>query len=311
MRVGFIGIGKLGWPLAANVGNAGYEVSVHDADRDRTALFVDAHGGHAAQGLAEIARNDIVVTVLPTGPIVRHALLEAEGGAFYSAVQPGTIVIDMSSSEPLGTQALGAVLRERGVALIDAPVSKRDVAFNPDVAGATPGASTGALVIMFGGDDKEALARARPLLATMGDRLFETGGLGTGHATKTLNNYASSAAHVALAEALLIGGRFGLDPARTIEIINLSTGRSFASEVLFKNILENKDFTCGFALGMLAKDVKVATDLAEAMRLDAKVARAVLEQWMDARDRLGADKDVAAAHRAWDRDLPTSDGVRS
>jgi 3-hydroxyisobutyrate dehydrogenase len=303
MKVGFIGIGKLGWPLAANVGKAGHQVMVYDTDRERRTGFVAEHGGKAAQGLAEIAANDMIVTVLPTGPIVRQVLIEAEGGAFYGAVKPGTVVIDMSSSEPLGTQELGAVLRERGVALIDAPVSKRDVAFNPNAAGATPGASTGALVIMFGGDDKEALARARPLLATMGDTLFETGALGTGHATKTLNNYASAAAHVALAEALLVGERFGLDPARTIDIINLSTGRSFVSEVLFKNCLANKDFTCGFAVGLLAKDVKVAADLAAAMQFDARVARVVLEQWVAARDRLGATEDVAAAYRAWDQDL--------
>lgn len=304
MKVGFIGIGKLGWPLAANVGNAGHSVMVHDADHERAARFVIAHSGYVAQDLAEIARNEIIVTVLPTGPIVRQALLEADGGAFLKAVQRGAIVIDMSSSEPLGTRELGAALRERGVALIDAPVSKRDVAFKPDGTGATPGASNGALVIMFGADDKQALARARPLLATMGDTLFETGALGTGHATKALNNYASAAAHVALAEALLVGERFGLDPERTIDIINVSTGRSFASEVLFKNYFANKDFRCGFALGLLAKDVKVAADFAAAMGVDAKVARVVLERWSEARDRLGADRDVAQAYRAWDEDLP-------
>ena len=277
---------------------------VFDADRGKTGRFADEHRCRAAAGLAAIAQNEFIVTVLPTGPIVREVLLQAEGGAFLTAVQPGTIVIDMSSSEPLGTRELGAALRDRGVALIDAPVSKRDVAFKPSASGATPGAATGALVIMVGGDDKEALARAKTLLATMGDAIFETGPLGSGHATKTLNNYASAAAHVALAEALLVGERFELDPARMIEIINVSTGRSFVSEVLFKNYLANENFVCGFALGLIAKDVKVAADLAEAMHFDARVARVAVEQWAAARDRVGATTDITAAFRAWDQDLP-------
>ena len=242
--------------------------------------------------------------MLPNGEIVRHVFLSAEDGAFLKTVKPGTIVIDMGSSDPLGTRALGAALRERGAALIDAPVSKRATVF---AASGTPQATASAIpmVIMIGGDDQAAIAKAKPVLAAIGDTLFETGALGSGHAVKALNNYASAASHVALGEALLAAERFGLDPKTFIDVINVSTGRSFVSEVLIKKHLDNPDFKAGFSVGLFAKDIKNAVELMAAVHLDAPVARLVGERWASARDKLGAATDLANAVPAWDDDLPT------
>jgi len=142
------------------------------------------------------------------------------------------------------------------------------------------------------------------VLAAIGDTLFETGGLGTGHALKALNNYASAASHVALAEALLAGQRFGLDPKTFIDVINVSTGQSFVSEVLYRKSLANPDFKAGFSIGLLAKDVKIAADLVQTVGLDAPMARLTRDQWALARDRLGAATDLTGATPAWDKDLP-------
>jgi 3-hydroxyisobutyrate dehydrogenase len=159
------------------------------------------------------------------------------------------------------------------------------------------------MVIMIGGD-QNAVARARPLLADIGDTLFETGALGTAHALKALNNYASAASHVALAEALLAAQRLGLDPATCVDVINASTGRSFVSEVLFRKQIENPSFTAGFSVGLFAKDVKQAAGLIQAVGLDAPMARLTCERWALARDRLGSSADITAATPAWDRNLP-------
>jgi len=200
--VGFVGIGNMGWPMAANVLGAGFPVMVFDASPQQVEKFVAEHeGAIAAKSMSDIASCEMVITMLPTGKIVREALLGAEGAAFVNNAKAGTVVIDMSSSEPTGTQELGAELAAKGITLIDAPVS-----------GAVPRAITGTLTIMIGGNDAEAIEKSKPLLSAMGDRLFETGALGNGHAVKALNNYVAATAFTASSEAILIAKRFGLDP---------------------------------------------------------------------------------------------------
>ena len=165
--------------------------------------------------LADLGRDiSTVITMLPTGRDVRHVLLTAEEGALMEALAPGSIVIDMSSSAPAGTRELAAMLAARGVTLVDAPVS-----------GGTRGAEAGSLTIMIGSDNRAAVERIRPILSAMGQKLFETGGSGTGHAMKALNNFIAGTNFLAAAEALVVGRRFGLDPALMTDIINQSTGR--------------------------------------------------------------------------------------
>lgn len=301
MRVGFIGLGAIGGPMAGTLVKAGHDVLAFDIDRERLKRFGAEFACPLASGLTAIAERDFVITMLPTGDIVREVLLHQEDAAFRKAVRPGTLVIDMGSSDPRGTQALGAELREFGVELVDAPVSKRVAVFT---ASGTPLASASAIpmVIMIGGDAR-AVARAKLLLADIGDTLFETGPLGSAHALKALNNYASAASHVALAEALLAGQRFGLDPRVMIDVINVSTGRSFVSEVLYKKQIDNPDFRAGFSIGLFAKDIKQAADLAAAVGLDAPMARLTTERWALARNKLGAAADLTAATPAWDENL--------
>jgi 3-hydroxyisobutyrate dehydrogenase len=298
MQVGFIGIGNMGAPMVANIAKAGHELLLYDLDELAAERAAAASGARAAKELAEIARTEVIVTMLPTGPIVRSVLLKAEGGAIANGAKPGTIVIDMSSSEPMGTKALGAELAERGIVLIDAPVS-----------GGVARAATGKLAIMIGGDDAEAIARVKPLLSAMGDRQFETGGLGSGHAMKALNNFVAATSYAATAEALLIGRRFGLDPTTMVDILNVSTGRNFHTDAVMKEHVIGEKFAAGFSVGLLAKDVGIARELATAMRYDAPVLRLVAERWALARDTLGADRDNTAAILSWDRDMEQSEDV--
>lgn len=286
--IGFIGIGTMGWPMAANLVKAGYAVTVYDSNQAQVTAFCNAVHAHAAASLAEVASHDVVITMLPTGQIVHEVLVVAQDGAFLHSARPGTIVIDMSSSEPAGTQALAKLLADRKLVLLDAPVS-----------GAVPRAMLGTLTIMVGGDDTAAIAKVRPVLAAMGERLFETGGSGTGHAVKALNNFIAATAFTATSEAVLIARRFGLDPHTLIDIVNVSTGKSFISELVMKDQVLDEKFATGFALGLLAKDVKIAADLGEAVRLDAPLSRLIRERWALARDRLGYTADNTEAIKAW------------
>jgi 3-hydroxyisobutyrate dehydrogenase len=292
-RVGFIGIGNMGWPMAANIARAGHDVAVYDLDRERVARFAAEHKSRAASSVGEIAQNDFVITMLPTSQHVRDALLRDESGAFAKSLRSGTIVIDMSSSDPVATRQLGPELARRGAILLDAPVS-----------GAVPRAITGKLAIMIGGDVKSAIERAKPLLSAMGDRLFETGPLGSGHAMKALNNYIAAAGYTAVVEALMIGEKFGLDQGVMVDILNASTGRNFTTENMIKQQILSGQFATGFALGLMAKDVKIAADLGESVRLDAPVSRLMRERWAAARERLGATRDTSEAMLAWRDSLP-------
>ena len=292
MKVGFIGIGNMGWPMATNILKAGHDVTVYDSDPARCAGFVATQAGKAASAPADLKNVDYLVTMLPTGAIVRSVLLDPNGGVARH-LAPGTLVIDMSSSEPTGTRALGAELSKHQVVLVDAPVS-----------GAVPRAKTGTLTIMMGGDDAAAMERAKPVLLCMGNRVFETGGLGTGHAMKALNNFVAAACYSAAAEALLVGRRFGLDEHRILDIINVSTGRNFNTEVVMKEHVVDRKFATGFALGLLAKDVKIAADLAREVKLDAPMTRLVSERYALARETLGASRDNSEALLSWDKSLP-------
>jgi 3-hydroxyisobutyrate dehydrogenase len=301
MRIGFVGIGNMGSPMAGHIVKGDHTVTVCDSDADKASRFASAHGCRGASTLADLGDSEMVITMLPDGHVVRSILLGQMRGQIMGEdglarhLQPGTLFVDMSSSDPVGTRTLGAELAPLGITMLDAPVS-----------GAVPRAITAKLAIMIGGDDRAAIERARPVLGLMGDRLFETGGLGSAHAMKSLNNFIAAATFAASAEALLIGKRFGLDPATMFDIINVSTGRSFVSEMVMKDHVVTGKFSTGFTVGLLAKDVGIAADLGEAMNLDAPVLRLVRDRWALARDRLGAMRDNAEAIKTWDEDLERS-----
>ena len=287
--VGVIGIGNMGAPMAANPVRAGFAVVLFDIDAQRAQRVAGEIGARAAASLDALGRDvDAVVTMLPTGRDVRAVLLEAEGGALAGTLMPGSAVIDMSSSDPVGTRALGAALAARALAFVDAPVS-----------GGVPRAKDGTLAIMIGGD-AAAIAQAKPVLAALGNRLFEVGALGCGHAMKALNNFLAATGFAAASEAMAVGRRFGLDPAIMIDVVNVSTGRNFSTESTIKQQVLTGDFASGFALGLLAKDVKIAADLADAIGVDAPLGRLVRDLWTEARDAIGGDRDHTRAVEAWE-----------
>ena len=229
--------------------------------------------------------SNVIITMLPTGPIVRDVV---QGMLDAGALKSGTIVIDMSSSEPVGTKQLSDTLAKAGVALVDSPVS-----------GGVPGAQAGTLTLMVGGDDAAAIERAWPVLQTMGAKLFRTGASGSGDTMKALNNFIAAANFRAVSEALAMGIKFGLDPTLIIDILNVSTGRSFTSEGAFKTQVLSGKYAAGFALGLLTKDVKIASDLAGELGVMAPMCSVVYNAFAHAREGMGYGADFTSAHKYW------------
>ncbi len=235
--------------------------------------------------------------MLPDDKIVRLALLD---GGIADALKPGATVVDMSSSNPNGTIELGKALAERGIGLVDAPVS-----------GGIARAETGQLAIMAGADDPAQLERVRPVLETLGGTVFATGPLGSGHAMKALNNFVGGTTYLLTAEALVVGQQYGLTPSTMIDVFNASTARSFNSEIVFKDHVITGEYATRFALGLLAKDVGIGANLAEAKGIDAPLAQLSAERWQQALAAREFQADHSEAHKGlWDADLVDPDATR-
>ena len=280
--VGFVGVGNMGWPMAANLLKGGFTVAVADARREVANNFVQQLGGSAPDTLAQLAASsDVVVTMLPTSGHVATVL--AEGGDHVLAgLKPGSIVVDMTSGQPAVTQALAARVAAAGSVLIDAPVS-----------GGVSRARTGELAIMVGGS-VEAIERARPVLAAMGTTITRCGEVGAGQAMKALNNLVSAGGFLIGIEALLIGQKFGLDPGLMTDVINASTGMNNSTQKKFRQFVLSRGFDSGFSLALMVKDLSIALELAREGAVPAPFAAQCRELWAAASAMLGPGADHTA-----------------
>jgi 3-hydroxyisobutyrate dehydrogenase len=287
-RVAFFGLGKMGLPMATRLHEAGAPVVGFDLTPSARDAFAQSGGAVAMNACEAADGSEVLITMLPDGKAVRTALLGNEPLVAHCAAN--AIVVDMSSSAPVGTRELAGQLAGRGIHLIDAPVS-----------GGVKRALDGSLAIMVGGPP-EVVARVRPLLELMGRSIFATGAVGSGHAMKALNNYVSAAGLTAACEALQIGEKFGLDPVVMTDVLNASTGRNNSTEVKLKPFVIPKKYASGFSLGLMAKDLRTADDLARHVDVPAPFSEALIELWEEALDELSA----AADHTAIDAYLATA-----
>ncbi|MSP03721.1 MAG: NAD(P)-dependent oxidoreductase [Acetobacteraceae bacterium] len=244
--IGFVGVGNMGWPMAANLLRAGHALNVNDNRWEVANNFVQQVGGFAPDSLRELAKkSDVVITMLPTSGIVSHVLEDAED-SLLAGLKPGSLVIDMTSGDPSATRRLAERVVSLGSVMIDAPVS-----------GGVPRAKTGELAIMVGGTG-ENIARAMPVLQAMGTAITRCGDIGAGQAMKALNNLVSAGGFLIGIEALLIGQRFGLDPELMVDVLNASTGMTNSSQKKFKQYVLSRKFDSGFSLDLLVKDLSIA-----------------------------------------------------
>jgi 3-hydroxyisobutyrate dehydrogenase len=249
----------MGRLMAANLRKAGYAVQ-----------SFDINGSGNRGSAAEAARDaKVLITMVPDGKAVRQAIMAA-----LPCLARGAIVIDMSSSDPDTTRELGALLKRKGVAMLDSPVS-----------GAKGKAKDGTLALMVGGNAK-VLKRARPVLLAMGSDIFPTGALGSGHAVKALNNYLGAAGTVAGFEALLVAEKYGLDTRVMIDAINASTGKNSTTERKIPQQVFTRAFDSGFLLSLMTKDVGIAAGIARKAKVRAPYLEQTLRHWRAAEKTL-------------------------
>lgn len=283
-RVGLIGIGSMGWPMAARLAQAGYAVTVYDAVPGQADRFAQEVGGQAAATCAALAaQSDIVFTMLPTSAIVEQVLSGEQG--VLAGLRPGSVVVDMSSGVPAHTQRLAQAVAAAGSQMVDAPVS-----------GGVPRARSGELAIMFGGP-AATLERVRPALSAMGTSICAVGEVGSAHAMKALNNLVSAGGFLIGVEAMLIGQQFGLDPEVIVDVLNASTGMNNSTQKKFKQFVLSRQFNSGFGLDLMVKDLGIALGIATDTGTPTPFAALCRELWAAAGKTLGKGQDHTAVAR--------------
>lgn len=287
--VGFVGIGKMGVPMATRIAAQGYPLHAYDAAESALNAISAVSGVSVAKSLADIGREcEVVILMLPDSKVVKKVLYGDKDG-LAAHLKKGAVVIDMSSSEPSVTRELGARLKAAGVELIDAPVS-----------GGVKRAVDGSLAIIAGGE-AQVIARVKPLLLTMGKSVIETGVLGSGHAMKALNNYVSAAGLLAACEALKVGADFGIAPDKIVAVLNASSGKNNSTENKLMQFIVSGQFNSGFTLGLMKKDINIATDLAHSLGAETLLGEVLLKSWADAEAKLSGAADHTEIYRALER----------
>jgi 3-hydroxyisobutyrate dehydrogenase len=290
-KIGFIGVGNMGNPMAGHLVKAGFDVTVYDLRPAMMQAFIAQHGGKAARSPMEVAEGaDAVITMLPDDKVVREVVMGVHSENCVAAgLAKGAVVIDMSTSNPTGTRGLEAALKPRGIAVVDAPVM-----------GGIVFAQEGTLDIMVGGE-KELVERCRPLFEVIGRSITQCGAVGTAHALKALANYVNACALINAIEALTIGKRLGLDPKLMAEaLIPMCAGRNHPIEKKIIPQILTRQFDSGMAMGFIAKDLKIATETAKSIGAYAPLAERVSELWSAAVEKLGYDLDQTQIARYWE-----------
>ncbi len=279
MRVAFLGLGIMGWPQAVNLRAAGHELTVWTRDAGKAERFAGEHGATAAGSPKEaVAEAEVAITMLPDSPQVEQVLDEAEP-------PEGSLVVDMSTIRPTVSRALAERLGERGVGLLDAPVT-----------GSRPKAEDGTLTIMVGGEPAD-VERARPLLEAMGRLVVHAGPSGHGSMVKLTNNTLAAVNAAALAEGITLARAAGVDLDALGEVVGSGSGSSAMLELKAGPMREG-DFEPLFKLEHMLKDVRHCLAEARALGLDLTVARAA-ENLYAAADAEGlGGQDFAAVIRS-------------
>jgi 3-hydroxyisobutyrate dehydrogenase len=289
--LGFVGTGRMGTPMAGHLLAAGHPLVVHDAHPGAARPLVERGAEWAASPAEVAARARTIITIVPSSREV-----EAVYATLLPGLGAGHLLIEMTSADPASTRRLAREVEARGARMLDAPVS-----------GGVRGAGEATLSIMVGGEAAD-LERARPILERMGKKIFHVGGIGTGHAMKFVNNATSAACLVATAEAVLVAMRAGIDPARAVEILSASSGRSNASEWKFPQFILTGRFDAGFANTLMNKDVDGFMRLAAETGVEAPVVAAAAEYFRRAAQGPLAAEDHTAIVKllGW----PGTEGVR-
>jgi 3-hydroxyisobutyrate dehydrogenase-like beta-hydroxyacid dehydrogenase len=289
VRVGWIGLGIMGRPMASNLRRAGFEVTAYNRARARLEAW-SAAGGRSAASLREAAeRADVLVTMVSDTADVESVLFDESGAA--EALRPGSITVDMSTISPSVTRAIARRLRERGIEHLDAPVS-----------GGESGAMAATLSIMVGGE-AAALERCRELFGALGQRVTHMGPSGAGQATKLVNQVAVLGNLAATCEALRLGRASGLDLARVVDAVGSGAGASWQLANLGPKMLAG-DFAAGFPVRLARKDLRLILEAARELRLPLPLVALVDQLFSALAAFAGEENGTQALYRALESPSP-------
>jgi 3-hydroxyisobutyrate dehydrogenase len=255
-RIGFIGLGNMGLPMAQNLLKAGHQVEGCDVNNEAVQKLVAAGGAAAETPKSAASRADVLITMLPSGKEVREVYLAPLG--IVESANSGTLLIDSSTIDVETARLVAASAEPNGLSMLDAPVS-----------GGVAGAQAGTLTFMVGGDEP-AFKRARPLLEAMGKTIVHAGGPGNGQAAKICNNMILGVSMIAVSEAFVLAEKLGLDAQKLFDISSKSSGQCWSMTSYcpvpgpVPTAPSNRDYQAGFTAAMMLKDLKLAQDAARA-----------------------------------------------
>jgi 3-hydroxyisobutyrate dehydrogenase-like beta-hydroxyacid dehydrogenase len=260
-EIGFIGLGNMGIPMTRRLVEAGYKVMTYDIDPEALKRARDL-GAETRSSPKELALYcNPIITMLPDSPIIEKVVL-GEGGIIEGAQKDG-VLIDMSTAYPMSTIMLSKQLGKKGMRMLDAPV-----------AGGVSGAEQGSLTIMVGGDSR-LVEQCRPLFQVLGKKLFHMGETGAGHIMKAANNFLSACYMAATSEAVALATKAGLNPRKVVEVLQVSSGKSNASDVKFPKFVLRRTFADGFRTELFYKDLDITTRLSRELQVPMLVANTV------------------------------------
>ena len=278
--IGFIGLGRMGRPMASNLCRKGFRLVVHDVN-PAPVRELELLQARAAGSTAEVsAAGDIIVTMLPNSASVEQVV--AGSGGVLANARSGSLVMDMSTVDPLVTDRVAAAARDKGIAFVDAPVGR--LASHAD---------RGESLFMVGAADED-LARVRPLLEAMGNTIHHCGGVGTGIRTKLVNNYLAVASCQLNAEALALSQRFGLSLEKTLEVLYGTTAFNGQLKIAWPSKVLAGDIEPGFTIDLAHKDLSLIVESANAAKVPMPMAAAAREAFSAARARGFGLKDFSA-----------------
>ena len=291
-KIGFIGVGTMGKPMALNLMKAGYELAVYDINPQPLKEFQEK-GATVEQSIREVAgKSAMVITMVPNSGDVEDVILK-ENGAMESLAR-GSVVIDMSTIDPITTREVARNLGEKGAEMLDAPVAR-----------GVPAAVAGTLVIYVGGK-KEVFDRHRPILAAMGTDIYHAGDIGSGEVVKIVNNVMVAVTTCALAEAMVLGVKAGVKPDILFEALSSGSGNSFVLQNHYKNNVMKGKFEEGvFPVDYMLKDLDLALSTGTKLRIPLHFAALAAQQYISA----GAGGESKKYHPAVIRPLEKLAGV--
>ncbi len=286
MKIGFIGVGAMGKPMACNLLKAGYAVSVFDLS-ENAVKEMQEKGAKACGSVAELSQySDMIFCSLPNAEIVQNTMLGEKG--VFKHCQKGTIIADMSSVSPACTKKMEAEAKKYELRYMDAPVS-----------GGVAGAAAGTLTIMIGAD-KDLFEQTKAVFSVLGKNIYHVGEAGAGDAIKLVNNLLLGCNMAAIAEALILGTKCGLSMETMKEVISVSSGKSYAFDAKVEKFIMEGNFSGGFAVDLQHKDLLLALESAKDERVPVPMTAQALQLFEAARAKGQGREDMSCVVKVWE-----------